>query len=299
MTSADPPEPMLPQLTNWLWLNLSFFESPADFVIHSMRGSGIELTADVQSAIVLVLVRNLQSRRASRVMAKMYNAAQTAIPRSAGNSLEQLWCAYAERVTKIYCTEHERVEKLTSNCSSEWERLQTQLFHCACRMLQQKGLRSSYARDKAEDVAQQACERIYVSFFPYDVVFDQWANTILKNLINYTLYRSQDILDRQPHIVSIDDLEMPEDVIRAKPALQPTRPDPTQQLETHERLHALFEALENMQSQNRQAVVVYTYLVGMPDEEIADMLGRRKSAVQTLRHRALQQLRRWFVEKSG
>ena len=299
MTKADLPESMPSQITDWLRLNLSFFESPADFVIHSMRVSDIELTADVQSAIVLVLVRNLQSHRAGRVMAKMYSVAQSATSCSAENLLEQLWHSYVERVTDIYCGEHERIERLTSNYSPEWEMLREQLLHCAHRMLQKKGLRSSYARDKAEDVAQQACERIYVSFFPYDVVFDQWASTILRNLINYTLHRSQDILDRQLHIVSIDDLEMSEDFISVKPTQQLTQPDLAQQLETREWLYSLFDALGNMQSQNRQAVVVYTYLVGVPDEEIADLLGRRKSAVQTLRHRALQQLRRWFVEKSG
>jgi RNA polymerase sigma factor (sigma-70 family) len=53
----------------------------------------------------------------------------------------------------------------------------------------------------------------------------------------------------------------------------------------------LIDAIEQMPSRQRRAVILYTYYEELSDEEIAHVIGKSRNAVQTLRHRALRQLR--------
>lgn len=288
------------QVGNWLplWSQPVCAEQPISGRNLAYPRNGYALDEEELNAVRQVAISNLETGRAHRVIARMniagsadLSSATSSSPAQARIDQEAAWHSYVQRVTDTYIAEHERIAALAANCAVAWETLRSQLVAYARRLLQQKGFCTQFAQDDAEELAQQTCERIYVSTYPYDVPFDHWACTILKNLLQHGLTRSQDILDRQPYMVSIDDLETPESVGAVNLICQSSAQDPHRELEVSEQMSSILTALEDLASGGRRAVVVYTYLVGLSDDEIANTMGRKKAVVQTLRHRALHQLR--------
>jgi len=261
--------------------------------------NGVMLDQTNQDRVWEIVIHNVECGRAFRVIEKM--AVALISPHMPDTSdcdaahvqadSGELWRSYLQRVVDIYSMEHERVAALAQNSTAVWEGLRAQLVVYARRLLQQRGYYAQCAQDKAEEIAQQTCERIYLCSYPFDVPFDYWVRTILKNTLRCSLTRSQDILDRHPSMSSLDELETPDCMEAAHLVGQAREPDPYSELEVNERMSSILAALDNLSSENRRAVVVYTYIVGMSDDEIAVTMNRNKAVVQTLRHRALHQLR--------
>ncbi len=95
----------------------------------------------------------------------------------------------------IFYTRHEyaRVQALEMRDDVEWNRLWQCLFHRACRILQHFR-RGVDGHAEARDFVQQACEVIHRERYPFDISFDAWAATTLKNLILAYYTRSHDVL---------------------------------------------------------------------------------------------------------
>lgn len=199
--------------------------------------------------------------------------------------------AYVDRVITHYLQEHRRVEGLAAQHDAEWAQLVQQLAGRAYHMLVRMQVPSARALSEAAEFAQVSCEAIFSHPFPYDVPFDAWATRILKNCILQRYTRSQDMIDRQPEMTSLD-----------RPGLSEAEGDfslydllaDTSGIAAFERIEVrewLIQAIAHLHSQAQQQVIVDTFFYELSDEEIAARLGKTKNAVQILRHRALRRLK--------
>lgn len=199
--------------------------------------------------------------------------------------------AYVDHVIETYLRESERVESLAAKDEAAWSEFYEQKATHAYRILRRGQMPAARAATEAEDFAQQACETIFSETFPYDVPFDAWAGRILINLILHRDTRSNELLDREPGISSLD---------------QFSRRDPDSdfslyQLLTDESSEAIFERLEiqeqllqaiaGLPSEAQQHVIIDTFFYELTDDEIQQRLGKSRQAVYNLRHRALRNLR--------
>lgn len=236
-----------------------------------------------------IIARNLKSGRAGKVSRQWRSETSPPDPEPTTEQLRR----YRDRVETIYRHMHEFIEALHRGDDESWRQLWEQLHNTAYSMLLRLGRDNAEATDLASEFVQQTCETVYYSQFPYDVSFDAWINTILRNHILQRFTRSREFLDRRLHIGSLDEMQEMGD--HTMPALgshpeggQLSPPDFFTQMENR---MALLDALEQLSSQARQEVILYTYFYGWEDEEIAIHLNKTKNAVHALRHRALKQLR--------
>ncbi len=233
-----------------------------------------------------IVSQNVASGRALRVMAGQSAEGREGLP------LE----TYIDRVTNSYLREHSRVEALAAQNGAVWTELFEQLAGRAYNMLLRLQVPPGRARCEAPDFAQETCEIIFNHPFPYDVSFDAWATRILKNRILWRYTRSQDLIDREPRILSLD-----------RPGRGETGDDfslydlladdsGTPAFECFEVREWLIQAIALLRSRAQQQVIIDTFLYELSDEEIAKRLGKTKQAVYNLRHRALQRLKQ-ILEK--
>ncbi|CAG0935155.1 hypothetical protein TFLX_03987 [Thermoflexales bacterium] len=237
--------------------------------------------------VVEIVLRNLASGRAQRVMDNCRNAST-----NANASLEQ----YIDKVIVRYLAERQRVERLAERDDAEWAQLLELMTTRAYRILYRWQVNDLQSKDIATDFAQQTCESIYAAVFPYDVSFDAWATVILSNHIRQHYTRSQDLIDRNPLMESLD-LSVTSDPDEMT-SLYETLSDPTA-AHLFERIDVqqeIIDAIAQLPSHTQQDVIVYSYLYGWSDEQIASHLGKTKQAIYNLRHRALRQLRQVFKE---
>ncbi len=183
------------------------------------------------------------------------------------------------------------MERLAVPDNAEWMQFSTQLAARAYAALLHLQIPNGKAASEAVDFAQEACERIFVSPFPYDVSFDAWASRILKNCILQRYTRSRDLTDRNPGVMSLD---------------QPEQSAESDQFSLHELVASapgasafdhvevrewLMQAIACLPSPAQQQVIIDTFFHELDDEEIARRLDKTKNAIQVLRHRALRTLR--------
>ena len=259
----------------------------------------MDLPEDIARRIAEIVARNIASGRAQRVM-KVWNyggvgaEGQQAV--TDGHAEEPLR-AYQERVMAIYLREHARVEALAQGDRGAWEALFQSLRHRAYCMLLRMGMSVEQAENEAGDFAQQACEIIFQQRFPFDVAFDAWATLILKRLILQHRTRSRDLADRVPCLVSLDLLDGDRGEISLYEFLaNPLGVSPFDRVEVQERL---LQAIGQLRSQAQQQVIIDTFFYELDDETIAQRLGKTRSAIQLLRHRALKRLRSILGVDSG
>ncbi len=238
--------------------------------------------SELVKQVTMIVRRNLASGRAQRVMGNGYSLASFA---------RIQWEQYIDNVIARYLTEHQRVERLVERDDAEWVSLQQLMAARAYRILQRWQVSGLQPKDEVADFAQQACESIYAAVFPYDVSFDAWATMILNNHIRQRYTRSQDLIDRNPSIESLDQSDTPDpDEVTS---LYDTLSDPTA-LHLFERIdiqQEIIGAIAQLPSHSQQDVIIYSSLYGWSDEQIAEHLDKTKQAIYNLRHRALQQLR--------
>lgn len=248
--------------------------------------------------IAKIVSRNYISGRAHRVMGETLSPASSLLehPETAHIAPDlPMWIfSYLQKVISIYRQEAHRLHALAAGDLVAWETLSLWLVESAHYYLMRKGINHSAAAEMARDMAQQTCLRVYTSFFPCDVPFDTWVYVILKNQILQCFMRSRDLLDRQPYIESLDELQAELGDQPAATAIghllkqvgAPTLPN----IQGLEETDWLLTAIAQMPSAERRAVIIYTYFHAYSDEEIALTLGKSTGAVHTLRHRALKQL---------
>jgi len=141
-----------------------------------------------------IVSQNVASGRARRVMAWQSTRSREEPPSE----------TYIDRVINSYRQEHGRVEALAVQDEAAWTELVEQLTSRAYNILMRLQVASGRARSEAADFAQATCQIIFSHPFPYDVSFDAWATRILKNCILWHYTRSQDLIDREPRILSLD-----------------------------------------------------------------------------------------------
>ena len=256
----------------------------AHFVLHGIayplqRDLAPGLTDTQYERVHGILVQNVASRRALRVMEQYFSCTPEG------------WEQYQRRVLYTFQCEHVRYDALHEGDMAAWETLTRQLTLAAQRMLQRSGMCSQYARDQATELSQQACEHIFAATYPWDISFDLWARTIVRNVFLQRCTRSRDLMDRGPF--APEELELEDLCEHAGPRGAAANHNQAElgTYESYSDAGELIAAIEQMQSQQRRDVILYTFFEELSDEEIAEAIGKSRSAVQTLRHRALRQLR--------
>lgn len=263
----------------------------------------VNLSAQEIGQVEKIFIRNYSSGRAQRVMGQPpfcqsagQHSAEFAQTPCAAPELPAWQFDYLQKIVLTYRQESVRLQALAAGDQTTWQLLSRRLVDSAYKLLLRKGIHAAAAAEMAPDMAQQTCLRIYLSYFPCDVAFDTWTHVILKNQILHRFTRSRDLLDRQPYIESFDALQAEmEDQHAFVPVsqLSPCASSPiAPNFAQIEDMEWLANALAQLPSAERRAVIIYTYFCGLSDEEIALALGKSKNAVHTLRHRALKQLHR-------
>ena len=228
-----------------------------------------------------IVSQNVASGRAQRVMAGQSIEGREKL------SLE----TYIDRVVNFYLREHSRVEALAARNEAAWTKLLEQLAGRAYNILLHLQVPSKRARGEAANFAQAACEVIFSYPFPYDVSFDAWATRILKNCILWRYTRSQDLIDREPRILSLDRpgwSETDDDFSLYDLLADDSGASAFKRLEVRE---WLIQAIARLGSQAQQRVIIDTFFYELSDEEIAKRLGKTRQAVYNLRFRALQRFK--------
>lgn len=248
--------------------------------VQQLRDAGLsreQLIDEVET----VVRHNLESGRAGWVMER-----DRTLP---SLSSEQL-LAYVNTVIPIYLQEHRRVKGLGDDQELAWDTLLKELTHRAKNMLRTR----SSALEPA-DFAVQACISIHDQWFPYDVFFDAWATTILRNHIHWPPTRSPDLLDRHPNMPSLDRIGQQEDQRTMYDLL--SDPSALNSFDRIEDREMLIDAIKQLPSEDQKAVVVYKFFYDLSDDEIATKLGKTRQAVYSLRHRALIRLKRILIKQ--
>jgi RNA polymerase sigma factor (sigma-70 family) len=228
-----------------------------------------------------IVSQNVASGRAQRVMAGQSIEGREELP----------FETYIDRVVNFYLREHSRVEALAARNEVAWTELLEQLAGRAYNILLRLQVPPGRARGEAADFAQAACEVIFSYPFPYDVSFDAWATRLLKNCILWRYTRSQDLIDREPRILSLDrpgGSETDGDFSLYDLLADDSGASAFKRFEVRE---WLIQAIARLRSRAQQQVIIDTFFYELSDEEIAKRLGKSKQAVYNLRHRALKRLK--------
>lgn len=187
--------------------------------------------------------------------------------------------------------EFQRVNALEQGDPVGWNRLHETLFRRACRMIQpfRNGID---ANREALEFAQQACLIIFDQRYPFDVAFDAWATTILKNLVVAHYTRSSDVLRRPNAPSSLDaPLRTEDGTVTSMGELLADSKSITP-FERVENQALLLDAIDRLRSSEQRKVIVWTFLDGLSDKQIAKRLGKSVQATYNLRWRALKRLRK-------
>ncbi|HRW46793.1 MAG: hypothetical protein M9936_02740 [Caldilinea sp.] len=257
------------------------------------------LSVEDRRYITATLEINVQSGRAIRVMTKMSASRRVftqfwdgEIAYAPSLTWDILWLAYQHRVLVVFTEDSERILALHHHCDLAWQALAQQLTGRAIQLLMRAGVGLGCACDRGAEMAQQVCECALSHAYPCDVPLDYWLSTILKNVNLQVWTRSQDLLDRDPAMHSLEEMEDRGVSIAARSfmcaAANHAMTDPSC---SSTQMDALIGAVNRMQSEERRLVVAYTYFADMTDDEIAARLHKSKAVVHILRHRALKQLR--------
>jgi RNA polymerase sigma factor (sigma-70 family) len=196
----------------------------------------------------------------------------------------------------FHCSrEHGRIQGLENGDATEWNRLRDFLLRRAVPMVQRfrSGTNILVA---ALDFAQQTCLVIFDERYPFDVSFDAWSTTILKNLILAHYTRSPDVLNRLHAPESLDEPRTTNGESRL--SFSEIIPDALSfaLFEKVENQIVLLDAIDRLCSPAQRRVILETFLDELDDAQIARGMGKSKQAVYSLRHRALARLKEILSE---
>ena len=246
--------------------------------------------ASLENPVVVIVQRNLASGRFER-LARVAKSKT----KSTHRPLSPLSLAdYIDRVLFHVSREKERIDALERGDAAAWTRLRELLARRAMNICRR--YRKDAALAQALDFADEACVTIFEQLYPFDVSFEAWATTILKNLILGRYTRSTDAMDRN---AAPDSLDAPrisggESIGPLSDLIADRLSDlPFERIENQTMLVAMIERLH---SRDQRRVIVHTYFEELDDAAIARQLGRSKQAVYNLRQRALVNLKEIWVE---
>jgi RNA polymerase sigma factor (sigma-70 family) len=193
---------------------------------------------------------------------------------------------YVERVIKYYRKCHEYVSRIESDDEAAWDHLLEKLRKWAYAFLKKKGV--PYQADLfqiANDCANDACLRLLNVRFPYDVHYESWACRVVQNVtLNYI----------RQHTDKIEYADL--DLNEAHEWLQALSvPDGTSRVE--KRID-LLDAINQLNSEDRQRFILLYYFGGKSFAEIAEILDRTINALYKLHFDALENLRKILGEIS-
>ena len=198
---------------------------------------------------------------------------------------------YVDIVLLHVSREHDRIDALEKGDAIEWERLREFLARRAYRSVQ-RFRNGADVWEEALDFAHETCMVIFDERYPFDVSFEAWATTILKNLILNRYTRATDVLDRSDAPESLDASRVSDngavstlgELFADRQSLAP--------FEKIENQTILLDAIAQLQSPAQRQVIQDTFLRELDDAQVAHRLGKSRQAVYNLRHRALAQLKR-------
>ncbi len=204
---------------------------------------------------------------------------------------------YIDHVLLYYSREHERIELLEKGNPAEWEQLRLLLAHRACQMVHHFR-DGTDAWEEALNFAQETCLIIFEKRYPFDVSFEAWVTTILKNLVLAHYTRNGDVLNQPTAPESLD----------AADRMIASTGNPLGELLADTHALAPFEKIENQTvllnaiaqlSPTQRQVIQDTFLRELDDAQIARRLGKSKQAIYNLRHRALARLQQILARQSA
>lgn len=216
----------------------------------------------------------------SENLAKRFKRHQKYMPGNRQLTLSQ----YLDRVINYWFSQNQRVRALHERDETEWWTLFRDLELFAANKLFALGRTDQMA---AADYANQTCEIILQSRYPFDVPFDAWARTILLHLIVQDK-RSSDGLDRQ--IISLDDTGVDSEQADSDIHYSLADSRSAELFQKVEDRDQIISILKRLRSPTQQQVILMYYFDGASDGEIARQLGTKVSNVHLLRHRALQRM---------
>jgi len=232
---------------------------------------------DMAAQVARLIERNLQSGRAGRVA-----LVQGHDPNDQANWLP----GYVRSVTKNCAREYRRLTALEAGDTDAWVDLHATLARRAYFVLR-RFLEHDQANQRASDVAQDVCEKLFLTTYPGDVPFDAWTGTILVNHVT-AMGRSKDALDaaraKSNRWPAIQDEQFEHAGIPNDPAAA----DPFATLDDQ---WWLLAAIAQLPTYAQKVVIVHGHLLEHPVDEIAELLDRTPQAVYNLRARALRNLR--------
>lgn len=187
---------------------------------------------------------------------------------------------YVKHLVEMWVREADFYYRLCENDPVCWTELRQLLIHTAAG-----ALGKFPSGETAEDCAQRACAQIFIADYPFDVPFFWWASTIVQNLV-FARGRSKDRFNDR--VTSLDaPLHSESHEISATWQIA----DPVTEFFT-EAIHdrdLLRRSLRRLNEQ-RRTIIVLSYIEEWDDLLIGKTLGIKAANVQTLRHRALDQL---------
>lgn len=227
-----------------------------------------------------VLYYNFTSGRWKRVMNqdKEQNSDRVTVLRS-----------YAQRVAVGYEEQHSRVHPLERGEQHAWAELRALLKRTAQTALRYGyGFPAAGLSFEADECVQRACETIYRTRFPYDVVFNAWARQILKNAIRHRFYQAE----TQGYYLLDDLFNTPSQHDPQSTDHQEWEiPDPDRTLESWELHDLVHDLISQLPSKSQQEVMRLTCFSDLDDTEIATRLNKSIQAVHNLRNRARNTMR--------
>ncbi len=201
-----------------------------------------------------------------------------------------MFADYVDSVLLHLSREHDCIDALEKADATEWERLREFLARRAYRLVQ-RFRNGTEAWAEALDFANETCLIIFEERYPFDVAFEAWATTILKNLILTRYSRSTDVMDRANAPESLDAPDIANEHAGNTLGEMLADGQSSAPFEKIENQTLLLNVIAQLHPAQRQ-VIQDTLLRGLDDTQIARRLGKSKQAVYNLRHRALVHLKR-------
>ncbi len=187
---------------------------------------------------------------------------------------------YVEHLVGVWVKEADFFYRLAEQDAVCWNELRQTLVHSAASVLGKFP-----SSETGEDYAQRACAQILLADYPFDVPFLWWASTIAQNIV-LARGRSKDRYNDQ--VVSLD-APIHSDNDEMPMAWQISDPISEFFTEAVQERDLVQRALRRLNKQ-RRTVIVLSYFEEWDDLMIGEALGINPANVQTLRHRALDQL---------
>jgi RNA polymerase sigma factor (sigma-70 family) len=250
----------------------------------TLKNNEIPLMSNEICGLIETSLRDLPSDRIDTIRSVIYkNIARGRLTKFTENKPERVK-EYVLRVANLYNQLHEYVHLVqVERDEIIWESLYEHLLQWVTKIFIRKGFDPSIIINELSTAqASESGIAILNAYFPYDTDFEPWAfivvqNTCLKYMRNclnppdIPLQKTED-LDEILEII-VGDTGQEEKII--------SRDSGT----------LLLNAVDKL-SNNRKSVIRDFYLNGLSSEEIAEKLGKTKSAVYSLHFNALHDLRK-------